>query len=348
MTTIAREPYAGPLNALTILEAQRIVREAVRDKSYQLFPLGQEAAVYLRAKRKRLTDSSYRDYESCLDKLARYYMDLELADLEPPNGTSLLEEFLDAKWGDGAPRTYNKNLSIVSDFLKFQRRRGRMDRDPTEAIERARARETHRTTFSADQRRAIVASQDELRDRIALRLLLDYGLRKGALTVVQYRHFDHVRKRLTIFTKGGKVREVPIPDPAFWHDLGRHILDVAAKPDHFLMCRVKTVPRAGVVEFQEKPMGVHGMPLWWYGCLERAGIVALGTTSGERMHKARHTAGQRVLDATGNLKAVQKLLGHASIQTTGDVYADWDVDQLAATLADVLAADESIVPDDEG
>jgi hypothetical protein len=47
------------------------------------------------------------------------------------------------------------------------------------------------------------------------------------------------------------------------------------------------------------------------------------------MHKARHTAGQRVLDKTGNLKAVQKLLGHASIQTTGDVSADWDIDQLA-------------------
>jgi site-specific recombinase XerC len=34
------------------------------------------------------------------------------------------------------------------------------------------------------------------------------------------------------------------------------------------------------------------------------------------MHKARHTAGQRVLDKTGNLKSVQRLLGHASIATT--------------------------------
>ena len=56
--------------------------------------------------------------------------------------------------------------------------------------------------------------------------------------------------------------------------------------------------------------------------------------------QARHTAGQRVLDATGNLKAVQKLLGHASIQTTGDIYADWDIDQLAATMADVLSSDD--------
>jgi integrase len=51
--------------------------------------------------------------------------------------------------------------------------------------------------------------------------------------------------------------------------------------------------------------------------------------------KARHTAGQRVLDATGNLKAVQKLLGHASIQTTGNIYTDWDVDQPAQTLEQI-------------
>ena len=46
------------------------------------------------------------------------------------------------------------------------------------------------------------------------------------------------------------------------------------------------------------------------------------------------------LDATGNLKAVQKLLGHSSIQTTGNIYADWDIDQLARTLADVLADED--------
>jgi site-specific recombinase XerC len=46
-----------------------------------------------------------------------------------------------------------------------------------------------------------------------------------------------------------------------------------------------------------------------------------------------------VLAATGNLKAVQKLLGHSSIQTTGEVYADWDIDQLARTIQEVLDED---------
>jgi site-specific recombinase XerC len=50
--------------------------------------------------------------------------------------------------------------------------------------------------------------------------------------------------------------------------------------------------------------------------------------------------GSRGFIYTGNLKAVQKLLGHASMLTTADVYLDWDVDQLAATLADMLKESE--------
>jgi integrase/recombinase XerC len=322
--------------ALTVAEAARIMREAVKDKSYREWPLGQEVAGYLFAKRKRLTEQSYRDYEGSLDKFVRYFCDLELKDFEPPIGTRRVEEFLDHQYGSLAPRTYNKNLSILRDFFKYAQLRELVHGDPTLAIERARARGVHRTTFNPDQIRAIVASQDELRDRLAVRLLMDFGLRKGALAAVQFKHFDHYRRRLTIFTKGEKVRDLPIPSPPFWNDLERLILDVEAKPNHFLMWRSKTIPRAGVRRFPEKAMTAHGLHKWWYRCLERAGVVEEGTTSGERMHKARHTAGQRVLDATGNLKAVQKLLGHASIQTTGDVYADWDIDQLARTMADVL------------
>jgi site-specific recombinase XerC len=47
-----------------------------------------------------------------------------------------------------------------------------------------------------------------------------------------------------------------------------------------------------------------------------------------------------LLDATGNLKAVQKLLGHASIQTTGDIYTDWDDEQLAHSRLEAVEDEE--------
>ncbi|MGZ6584329.1 MAG: tyrosine-type recombinase/integrase, partial [Solirubrobacteraceae bacterium] len=207
-----------------------------------------------------------------------------------------------------------------------------------------------RTTFTPDQRRATLAAAEERRDRIALRLLFDYGIRKGTLKAVQFKHFDHQRRRLTTFGKGGKVRDLPIPDPNLWMDLERHILDVGARPSDYLMCRHRMIPvgtpdaagrrRTELRRFPEKPMSDHGLHRWWYGRLADAGITEPGVLAGERMHKARHTAGQRMLDRTGNLKAVQKLLDHTTIQTTADIYTDWDVDQLTASLAAVLAEDD--------
>jgi integrase len=110
---------------------------------------------------------------------------------------------------------------------------------PPGAIERAKKRDVLRNKFTPDERNAIIAGQEELRDKIALRLLLDYGLRKGALRAIQFKHFDHQRRRLTIFTKGEKIRELPIPQPEFWHDLGRLLIDLEAKPHHYLLARQK-------------------------------------------------------------------------------------------------------------
>jgi integrase/recombinase XerC len=337
------------VDALTLAQIGRMLREAVRDRTYESLSLGPDVAAYLRAKGKRLTPQSFEVYEATLAKFVVYFVGLELSDFEPPAGTTRIEEFLDEFWSEAKARTYNKNLSIVRDFCKHHRIRQRMDRDPTEAIEPRKEQTPYRTTFSPDQRRAILAAQTDLRDLIALRLLLEYGLRRGSLLAIQFKHFDHVRKRLTIFAKGGKVRSLPIPDPAFWHDLGRLLVDCEAHGDHYLMPRMVS-RREGNRPVRRvdptKPMASHGAHNWWYRCLERAGVVDPGVTKGEHMHKARHTAGQRLLDHTGNLKAVQQLLGHASITTTADVYLDWDEQALSASLESVMEAETKRSEDD--
>lgn len=323
---------------LTLAEQARVMEqyaEIMRNKAYEELPMGQEVAAYLRIKAKRLSENSQLAYESTLDKFARQFAYLELRDLEPPLGTERIEEWLGQMWGKKRPATYNRHLSVLKDFFKHQIIRGKMHADPTLAIEPAKKRQVYRTTFSPDQVRAIIASQEELRDRIALRLLLHYGLRRGSLQAIQFKHFDHVRKRLTMFAKGGKVRELPIPQAAFWHDLERHIIESEAEPGHYLM-QARWSNRKAQKSMPEQRMSAHGLHNWWYRCLANAGIVGVGETSGERMHKARHTAGQRLLDKTGNLKATQEFLGHASIQTTGDVYSGWADERLEGSIEQAL------------
>jgi len=243
---------------------------------------------------------------------------------------------MDGRWGDASPGTYNVNHAIIKDFFRWQVRRRRMQSNPMELVGRARKAQVYRMTYSEDECRAILASAETLRDRIALRLLLYHGLRKGALQRIQFKHFDYQRRRLTIFTKGGKVKAVPVPEPEFWTDLERHLLEAEARPGHYLMCLIKPIPRAGLRRFPDRMMSSTALHRWWYARLNDAGITAKGETAGKRMHAARHTAGQRVLDATGDLKLVQQFLGHASIQTTGDIYTDYQEAQIAAKIADVL------------
>jgi integrase len=351
--------------------------------------LARAAATYILFKRKRLTESSERGYRSVLDEFTARHSDAKLSDFEPPAGAIMLEEFLVDRWGASAQRTYNKSLSILSDFFAWHVARGTLLRSPALTIERAKTRPVHRVTFTEAQVQMILATNSDPRDQIALRLLLHYGIRKGALLGIRFEHFDPEKRQLVVFTKGEKIHTLPIVDNTVWELLaqfdepGFHYLlpkrttrrrrppqrkALARIADSLLAAREALVEASddqacarelgdllGALDIADarlaltvaaassqtqlvldEKLGEHGGHLWWYRCLARAGIVVAGTTAGRRMHSARHTAIQRVLDKTGNLKAAQVLAGHATVGTTGDIYSGWETAQLRETLRDVV------------
>ena len=95
---IKEESLDASATLLPLQRAAHLHREALKNKAYRAFPLGGEAAAYLRQNRGRLLPSTYTAYESCLDKFARFFCDLELEDFEPPIGTERLEEFIDEEY----------------------------------------------------------------------------------------------------------------------------------------------------------------------------------------------------------------------------------------------------------
>lgn len=348
------------------------------------------AATYLIYKRKRLTERSQIGYQAILDDFTAVFPKAKLAEFEPPAGSLLVEEHLSDRYGHLAERTYNKAHSVLSNFFEWHVSRGSMLRNPILTIERAKPRQARRITFTETQCARILAKNHDTRDQIALRLLLNYAIRKGALRGVQFEHFNPEKRELVVFTKGEKYHTVHIVEDTVWE-----LLDELREPGHhYLLPRTRTRRRippkrkqlqqlAGLLEssypiladaaadlpcardladaldalnaagaavesaldaaswqfttWPEEPMGQHGLHLWWYRCLVRAGIVPPGTTAGRKMHSARHTAIQRVLDVTGNLKAAQAVAGHANISTTGNEYTDWSSEQTKDTLRKVLA-----------
>jgi integrase len=306
---------------LTLAEAARMMREAVKDKSYRSTLLGLEVAHFMRWFRNEYgaTAETLRDYESILSKLAIDHADLELADFEPPIGTTRLREFIDRRWGESAPRTRKKVRAVLMSFFKWAQAEFKLHGNPVIAIRTPRLRDVERDLFSAEEIATIIAAQPELRDRVALKLLLMMGLRKGELASTRFRDFDLGRRRLRVHGKGGKIRQTPIPT----EELRREIATLALRrePVEHLLYPEKRGPGGRLLwEDRRKPLSGPAMHRWWYRCLTRAGVVAEGTTSGKKMHGARYTAGTEFYLATGDIYATQQLLGHADVSTTANIY----------------------------
>jgi integrase len=327
------EAASGQERPLTLAAAARMMREALKDKSYRGTPLGLEIAYFMRWFRNEYgaTAETLRDYESILAKLAIDHADLELADFEPPFGTTRLREFIDGRWAESAPRTRKKGRAVLMSFFKWAQAEFKLQGNPVVAIRSPRLRDVERELFSAAEIQAIIAAQPELRDRVALKLLFLTGLRKGELAAIRFRDFDLGRRRLRVHGKGGKIRQTPIPTEELRQEIAT--LSLRRDPGDHLLYPEKRGPGGRLLwEDRRKPLSGPAMHRWWYRCLHRAGVVASGVTRGRKMHGTRYTAGTEFYRATGDIYATQQLLGHADVSTTANIYVQGSPADLARKL----------------
>ncbi|MGI8693914.1 MAG: tyrosine-type recombinase/integrase [Geodermatophilaceae bacterium] len=171
-------------------------------------------------------------------------------------------------------------------------------------------------------------------DRLAILVLAYCGLRFGELASLRVRNVDPLRRRLQIqesatevdgtmvfgTPKSHQCRSVPIP---------RSLID-----DLAVACTGKsstdlvfTAPRGGVLWLRNWRRRVFDPAL---------SAAELGVLT---PHELRHTAASLAVAAGANVKAVQRMLGHASAAMTLDVYSglfDDDLDAVADRL-DVAA-----------
>ena len=144
--------------------------------------------------------------------------------------------------------------------------------------------------------RVIAAAAPHLRPAIELSLLT--GLRLSNVFGLDWIQVDLGAREIRTFVKshdpGGKPLDIPLSTPALV------LLANLAAPDK----------RKGPV-FKYKGRAMHRPDTGWKRALTRAGLP---TTI--RWHDLRHTAGSWMVQAGVPLDLVQKILGHANIQTT--------------------------------
>jgi integrase/recombinase XerC len=319
---------------LTLGEAARIIREAVKDKSYRSTSLGQLVGRYLRWFRNEYgaTPSTLRDYEAVLAR-----MSITLADKEPIDvSVDDLRDVIDL-WGERSPRTRQKVTSVVRAFWSWAEDQGHIAISPAARIRRPRADKRLAPLLPADARPRLLTVAKHPRDRLALFCLLLLGVRRGELAGIQVRDFDPHRCSLRVYGKGQKERVLPLRGPVLaelrlFLSTDLPYVGRAPEPDDYLLYPTKKVYDGRGPEGQQKlavqaypkkrpsPQAVHR---WWYRQLQAAGLVGRGVTRGLNMHLARHTFATELRRVAG-IDAASQALGHADLNTTLGIYGHRD------------------------
>lgn len=160
-----------------------------------------------------------------------------------------------------------------------------------------------------------------LRDHAMLEVLYASAVRVSELTGLDRDDIDLERATLRVLGKGSKERVVPFGAPA-----RRAVEAYLARGRPVLGSRAERGPAAAVF------LGARGArisPRAVYDVVARELGDVLGTAA-VGPHALRHSAATHLLDGGADLRAVQEMLGHASLGTT-QVYTHVSSERLAAT-----------------
>jgi integrase/recombinase XerC len=256
----------------------------------------------------------------------------DLASLErycESNGKSALEEVSEGDirgWAAQLRRqglaasSIQRSLSAARSYFNFLGRESGRLRNPAASVQAPRRPRKLPKALDADQMNRYLSFEDSSslarRDSAMAELFYSSGLRLAELAAVNVEDIDPHSKLLTVTGKGNKTRTVPVGSVALkaiarWLEVRPSTADDSAGGNAlFTSNRGRRISARNIqarLKLQSRKSGIH---------------------QDVHPHMLRHSFASHMLESSGDLRAVQELLGHANISTT-QIYTHLDFQHLA-------------------
>ena len=213
--------------------------------------------------------------------------------------------------------TISRKLSALKSFAAFLVRRGQLSLDPVGHVRAPKRKQTLPTVPSVDDVFELLQGDAETpsrcRDRAIFEVLYGCGLRVSELSALDVADIDFARRVLRVREgKRSKQRDVPLGAAAL-----AALQDYMRQSRQVLSNRGQRLHTSGQVDaalflnFRGGRLGVRS--------IRRIVHAACGKfRSGIRFgpHGLRHACATHMLDSGADLRTIQEILGHASLQTT--------------------------------
>lgn len=255
-------------------------------------------------------------YRRDLDKLAALAAGADPATLE----SHQLRRFIMQLHGQGlAPSSLARTLSAWRSYYRWLARHGAVDRNPCDGLRPPKRPQPLPKVLAIDQAQALLDVEAdnllEQRDKAMFELFYSSGLRLSELADLDVgAGLDLAEGTVTVVGKRRKTRTVPMGGKAMTalSDWLAHRAEIAREHEQALFVgrrgnrlNARTIERRLQTWARRTGLGVHVHP-----------------------HMLRHSFASHLLESSGDLRAVQEMLGHANIATT-QIYTHLDFQHLA-------------------
>jgi integrase/recombinase XerC len=260
---------------------------------------------YLRNER-NVSPHTLRSYLSDLEQLSTFLGDKEPSAVDHQTLRRFIAHLMQ---GDVKKSSIARKLSAVRSFFRYLNRDGTLTSNPARLVATPRREKRLPAVLTADDALRLVESPSEkkpedhammLRDRAVLETLYSTGIRASELTGMNREDIDHHTSLIRIRGKGRKERIVPIGTKA------RDAIDA------YLASTSRGAETAAIFI---GPSGKRLTARTVQRILENH-RKQLGMQQKASPHTLRHSYATHMLESGADLRAIQELLGHASLSTT--------------------------------
>lgn len=216
-------------------------------------------------------------------------------------------------------RSIQRKLSVIRSFFNFLLREKKLDHNPALGVLSPKTKKKLPHTLDVDQLKSLLdqAPSDPLavRDWAIMELLYSSGLRISELVALNTHDMQSRDALLCIAGKGNKTRLVPVGQQAFnaidkWLSLRESYPVAHREPAIFTTLQGKRLSIRAIQQRLKHWGQVFELPVNFHP------------------HLLRHSFASHLLESSGDLRAVQELLGHEDIATT-QIYTHLDFQHLA-------------------
>jgi integrase/recombinase XerC len=267
---------------------------------------------------RRLSALTVKNYHRDIEALYTFLCNAEVADWAVVDGGHVRSFAARLHRRGQAPRSIQRRLAALRNLFEYLLREGVVKANPGVDVTAPKAPRRLPDTLDADAMGRLLDVRVDhpiaTRDRAIMELFYSSGLRLTELAGLQVTDVDLLEGTVRVLGKGAKTRIVPVGEKA------REALR------DWLKVRPQLVKDDAMAMFISR----NGRPLSNRNIQARVAYWArrLGLPQAVSPHTFRHSFATHLLESSGDLRAVQEMLGHADIGTT-QIYTHLDFQHLA-------------------